>query len=110
MSGKIEQKKKKRKEKKQQQKKKLYCGDKYPTPDGYDGVDSKYGCLRRGIGVGMGIQRRKDMESKKKGKVVKVNRSEMIKVDRSLGLIVPDSEDIATILNRIEAQLKNVSV
>jgi hypothetical protein len=103
-------KKKKDKKKKDKKKKKLYCGDKYPTPAGYDGVDSKYGCLKKGVGVGMGIQRRKGLESKTDGKIVRVDRTEMIAVARSLGLIVPDSEDLATILNRVEAQIKKMRV
>lgn len=90
---------------------KLYCGDKYPTPDGYDGVDSKYGCLKKGIGVGIGIQKRKEKESGvQDGDIVKVNYDEMVSMAQTLGLDVPVGEDIATILNRIEKQLKKISI
>jgi hypothetical protein len=38
----------------------FYCGPKYDVPSGYARNGNRYECLRRGVGVGMGIQRRKD--------------------------------------------------
>jgi len=31
----------------------LYCGNKNPIPQGYDGYDNRYNCLKKGIGVGL---------------------------------------------------------
>ena len=36
----------------------LYCGDKVQLPVGYDGFDTRYNCLKKGIGVGKNIVRR----------------------------------------------------
>ena len=33
----------------------LYCGNKTVLPNGYEGFDSRYNCLRKGVGVGKGI-------------------------------------------------------
>lgn len=33
----------------------LYCGDKAVLPNGYEGFDTRYNCLRKGVGVGKGI-------------------------------------------------------
>ena len=34
----------------------LYCGDKAILPAGYAGFDTRYNCLRRGVGVGKMLQ------------------------------------------------------
>lgn len=31
----------------------LYCGNREPLPEGYDGYDSRYNCLRKGVGIGL---------------------------------------------------------
>jgi len=31
----------------------LYCGDKAPLPPGYGGYDSRFNCLRKGVGIGL---------------------------------------------------------
>lgn len=38
----------------------MYCGDKAILPPGYQGFDTRYNCLRRGVGVGkmLNCQRR----------------------------------------------------
>lgn len=33
----------------------LYCGDRNPLPDGYAGYDTRYNCLRKGVGIGKAI-------------------------------------------------------
>ena len=34
-------------------KKILYCGNNEEIPEGYDGLGSRYDCLKKGIGVGL---------------------------------------------------------
>jgi len=31
----------------------LYCGDKNPVPPGYAGYDTRFRCLRKGVGIGL---------------------------------------------------------
>jgi hypothetical protein len=31
----------------------LYCGDKAPLPPGYGGYDTRFNCLRKGVGIGL---------------------------------------------------------
>lgn len=31
----------------------LYCGDKNPLPPGYAGYDTRFRCLRKGVGIGL---------------------------------------------------------
>ena len=31
----------------------LYCGNREPLPEGYDDYDTRYNCLRKGVGVGL---------------------------------------------------------
>jgi len=31
----------------------LYCGNKNPVPPGYAGYDTRYSCLRKGVGIGL---------------------------------------------------------
>lgn len=36
----------------------LYCGDREPLPDGYADYDTRYNCLKKGVGVGINIGER----------------------------------------------------
>ena len=31
----------------------LYCGNKNPVPPGYAGYDTRFSCLRKGVGIGL---------------------------------------------------------
>lgn len=55
----------------------LYCGDKQELPQGYDGFDTRYNCLKKGIGVGrslreLGLYQRYDRSQSELG-LYKVN-------------------------------------
>jgi hypothetical protein len=45
---------------------KLYCGDKHILPDGYDIKGTRYQCLKRGIGVGIYNESRRDSKNELK--------------------------------------------
>lgn len=38
---------------------KLYCGDKTPIPEGYKDYDTRYNCLKKGIGVGLNKKKKR---------------------------------------------------
>jgi hypothetical protein len=37
----------------------FYCGDREPLPEGYDGYDTRYNCLRKGVGIGLNKRMRR---------------------------------------------------
>ena len=95
-------------------KKKLYCGNKKPVPPGYDGIDTHYGCLRKGIGVGLHIHEKKQGDNGPKNgeKAIigsmSVPRYSFVKFAKTLGVDVKN-KDISEIVKGVEKKLKQIS-
>jgi hypothetical protein len=49
---------------------KLYCGDKTELPEGYTDNGSRYHCLKKGVGVGLNIQRDRNQKNNYEDDVV----------------------------------------
>ena len=45
---------------------KIYCGDQKIIPDGYDRRGTRFRCLQKGVGIGMGIEQKANGEGKTK--------------------------------------------
>lgn len=83
-------------------KKRKYCGDKEDIPDGYDERGSRYECLRKGIGVGLNM----DRERKNRGAVVEIDDDVLIGVATDLGIAAANTYSRFKLISLIESRLK----
>jgi hypothetical protein len=85
-------------------KQRKYCGKKEELPIGYDRPGTRYECLRKGIGVGLNM----DRERKNRGAAVQIITDNVLMgVATNLGIARADTYTRSNLISRMESILKN---
>jgi hypothetical protein len=85
------------------EKEKLYCGNDLLLPENYDRFGSKKECLRKGVGVGLGMPQQKRLRAQQKS-TSKLGKREIMDLARRLKIDTDDltrKQSVLRIANRL---------